>query len=300
MNRPTASHAHRATGFCLLMLVLLTPALLRAQYETSVKLNKETYLTYEAVEATVTVTNRSGSDVVMGGPGGGPWLSFDITDPNGKPLPPMRFNSEENIVFKTGSTLSRKVNLGEQFTFTDYGLYSVVANVYHPPSQQYYASNRGRATFTDNTSPFWKPSFGVPTGLPAAGQIRRYELSILRDTEHTYLYVRLLEDKTNIKLATFSLGTCIMVIDPQVTLDKDNKMHVLFMAAPHIYAHVSVDTQGQIVKRVYYKEIQTNRPHLVVDSTQNIAVQGGESYDPSVPIATRPQGRSIKQKPPGL
>ena len=109
-----------------------------------------------------------------------------------------------------------------------------------------------------------------------------------------------MEDRTNLKLVTYSLGNCIMVIDPQVTLDKDNKMHVLFMAAPHIYAHVSIDSQGKIQKRLYYKEIESNRPRLVVDGTQNIAVSGGEPYDPTVPAVTRPPGRSVKQRPPGL
>jgi hypothetical protein len=298
MNRLHVSPFFRASGLCALLLLMNVPVL-RAQYETRVALNKKTYLTYESVEATVTVTNRSGADVVMGGPNGSAWLSFDITDPGQKPLPPMRFNSEENIVFKTGATISRTVNLGEQFTFTDYGAYGIIANVYHPPSQQFYRSNRAIAEFTDAT-PFWKPSFGVPPGLPGAGQIRRYELAIVRDVERTSLYFRLVEDKSNIKLATYSLGTCIMVIEPQVTLDKDNKMHVLFMAAPHIYAHVSIDTQGKLAKREYFKEIDTNRPRLAVDNTQNIAVQGGEPYDPAAPVVTRPAGRSIKQRPPGL
>ena len=184
MKTPPISLALR---FLAVMLALAaTPVVVNAQYETGIKLNKDTYLTHENVEATVTVTNRSGADVVMGGPNGDAWLSFDITDPNGKSLPPMRFNSEENIVFKAGNTISRKINLGEQFTFGDQGTYGVIAQVYHPPSQQFYASNRVRANFTD-ANPFWKPSFGVPPGLPGAGQIRRYELSLLRDAEHTNL-----------------------------------------------------------------------------------------------------------------
>lgn len=286
--------------FLVALAVLASGASLRAQYEIGVKLNKETYLTYEGVEATVTITNRSGADVVMGGPNGAAWLSFDITDPQGRSVPPMRFNSEENIIFKSGATISRKVPLTDQFTFSEYGNYIVVANVYHPPTQQYYASNRARANFTDTTPMKWRPSFGVPVGLPGAGQIRRYELSILRDTDHTYLYVRLIDEKTSIKLVTQSLGTVIMVIEPQASMDRENRMHVLFMAAPHVYAHVCVDTQGKIIKREYFKEVETNRPKLITDASQSVTVQGGQPYDPTVPAVTRPAGRSVKDRPPGL
>ncbi|MEI6536939.1 MAG: hypothetical protein WCN98_16460, partial [Verrucomicrobiaceae bacterium] len=216
------------------------------------------------------------------------------------PVPPMSLRSEQNLFLKNGATISRKVVLSEHYSFSDYGTYGITANVYHPPSQQYFASNRARANFTD-AKRFWSKNFGVPLGQPGAGQIRRYELCILRDLEHTNLYIRLIEEKTNLKIATFSLGHCIMVSDPQVTLDKDNNLHVLFMAAPHIYSHVSVDTQGRIMKRLYYREIQGDRPQLSSLDNQSITVQGGQPYDPAAaPADAKPQGRSVGQRPPGL
>jgi hypothetical protein len=72
------------------------------------------------------------------------------------------------------------------------------------------------------------------------------------------------------------------------------------MATPHVYAHVCVDTQGRIAKREYFKEVQTDRPQLVVDAGDTIAVQGGVPYDPVAPPAEKLKGRSIGQKPPGL
>jgi hypothetical protein len=296
----TGPYPHRLLfrlAFCLLLLAACPAA--RAQYEITLKLNKESYLTYEGVEATVTVMNRTGADVVLGGPNHTPWLSFGITDPHSRPVPPMRFHSEENIVFKAGSTISRTIPLTEQFTFSEMGNYIVVANVYHPPSQQYYASNRARGSFM-NSKPFWSKSFGVPLGLPGAGGIRRYDLSVLKDLDHTNLYVRVVDEKSGVNLATFTLGGWIRVADPQLTLDKENKLNVLFMTLPHIYSHVVVDTQGNIVKRRYYKEINTNRPRIVVDPGLNVVVEGGESYDPTVDVPTRPTGRSIKDRPPGL
>lgn len=284
-------------ALCALFLAACPVA--QAQYEIMLKLGKESYLTYEGVEANVTITNRSGADVVLGGPNNTAWLSFDIIDPQTRPVPPMRFHSEDNIVFKSGSTITRKIALSNQFTFSEMGNYTVVANVYHPPSQQYYASNRARGSFSASKA-FWSKPFGVPLGLAGAGQIRRYELSVLKDLDHTNLYVRLVDDKTNINLVTFTLGSWIRVAEPQLTLDKENRLNVLFMTLPHIYTHNIIDTQGSLVKRLYYKEVEANRPRLVVDASQNVIVEGGVPYDPSVVAPARPAGRSIKERPPGL
>lgn len=281
------------------LLSILLCAQAHGQYEITLKLNKESFVTHEGVEAYVTITNRSGADVVLGGPNNTPWLSFDIFDPHSHPVPPMRFRSEENIVFKSGSTITKRIPLTDQFTFSEMGNYVVVANVYHPPSQQYYASNRARGSFMAVT-PFWTKSFGVPLGLPGAGQIRRYELSVLKDLERTNLYVRLMEDKGNIHITTFSMGSWIRVSDPQLALDKENKLNVLFMTQPHIYAHMVVNTQGSVVRRVYHKEIDANRPRLVLDTEQNVVVEGGEVYDPAAVAPSKPGGRSVKDRPPGL
>jgi hypothetical protein len=285
----------------VLFLFVACAGVARAQFETSVQLNKETYLTHEGVEATVSVTNRSGSDVVMGGPNGSAWLSFEITDPQGRSLPPMNFRSEEQLVFKAGTAMSRKVQLGENFSFGDPGTYGIVANVYHPLSQQYYQSHRAKAIFMD-AKPFIEKIFGVPSGQPGAGQIRRYALCLLRNLDRMQLYVRVVDDKTGLAQTTVSLGNCIMVADPQVGLDKENHLHLLFMVAPHIYAHIGMDAQGQVFKRLYFREVENNRPQLGVQADQTVGVNGGLPYDPIAESAgpTRPAGRSVKARPPGL
>ncbi|MEY4484379.1 MAG: hypothetical protein RL693_1831, partial [Verrucomicrobiota bacterium] len=155
----------------LLVLGLLFAAggsSLQAQYQTNVTLNKATYLTYEAVEATVTISNRSGADIVMGGPNGQSWLAFEVIAPSGNAVPAMQTRADDNMIFKSGATISQKVLISNSYTFSEYGTYAVTASVYHPPTQQYFGSNRARAVFTD-AKPFWEQSYGVPSDLPNAG-----------------------------------------------------------------------------------------------------------------------------------
>lgn len=297
---PTLRRLGRQLPWLILCAAMLGAPRVQAQFAVEVKLNKATYVTYEAVDAEVNITNRSGADVVLGGPNDSQWLAFDITDPAGRQMPPLRMRTQDSVVFKAGTTLSKKIQVSGYYSFSDYGNYSIAASVYHPASQQYYGSKRVRATFTE-PSPLGDPiSFGVPAGQQGAGQIRNYALSVLRDFDRTYLYVRVLEDKTKLKLATFSLGTVILISDPQITLDKLNRLHVLFMAAPHIYSHVCVDARGHVASREYYQEVKTDRPKLAVGAADTITVQGGLPYDPSAPVQEKPKGRSIGQKPPGL
>ncbi len=298
MEMKITSLPHRVLWLACLVLALWSPAV-HAQFAVEVKLNKPTFLTYEGVEATITIANRSGTDIVMGSPTGDSWLSFSIKDPHSNPLPALRVRTDDNMIFKAGETITRVISISEIYSFSEYGNYTIAASVYHPPSQQYYTSNHVRATFTD-ARPFQEIPYGVPAGLPNAGQIRLYSLAVLRDEDHTFLYVRLIEERTKLKLATFSLGTIILVSDPQLSLDKDNRLHILFMVVPHIYSHVCVDTQGKVIKRTYYKEVETNRPKLIAEAGNTISVDGGVPYDPTAPTETRPKGRSIGDKPPGL
>ena len=291
-----------ALTLAILGWVAFFSSTVHAQYLLEVKLNKQNFLTFEGVEATVTITNHSGSDIVMGGPAGGNWLTFQIFDPSGREVPPVRMRSDESIVFKSGTNLSRTVVLSDSYSFSEYGAYSIAASVYYPPSQQYYISGKVRANFSD-AKPFTELQFGVPPGLPGAGDVHLYSLAIKHDTdavpERTYLYLRIVDEKTKTKLFTFSLGTIIQVADPQMTLDRQNKLNILFMTAPHIYAYLCIDTQGQIAKRLYYKEMESDRPHLAVADGDQVVVQGGLPFDPYAPVP-KTVGRSVSKRPPGF
>lgn len=298
---PAIMSSPRISTFCLLLLLSILAAVpAHAQFETQLVLNKQNYLVGEAVEGTVTIINRSGSDIVMGGRNGNSWLSFDVSGPDGNQVPMIRTRGDETFVFKAGATTRRKVLVTDTHPFSEYGNYGVSAIVYHPASQQSYQSNRARATFTD-TKAFWDKKFGVPMGLPNAGQIRRYDLVLLRDTERTYLYARLVDQNTNIKLATYALGQCIMVANPQMSLDANNTLHVLFMVVPQKYAHMTMDSQGKVQLLGYHKEIASNRPQLTIQADQrSVGVSGGQVFDPKAPDPNMPAVRSVGDRPPGL
>ena len=283
------------------LLFLFCALTVQAQYEVSLTLPRTNFLALEAIPATVTVTNRTGAEAVLGGPGRGSWLSFEMTDKTGLPLAPMDVSGDELIQIPAGGTIQQKIMVTDAFAPTEIGNYGLTARVAHVASGQYYTSARVRFNITDS-KPMWEQAYGVPEGFEGAGSVRRYAVLLFTDLSSTSLYVRVIDDKSNLRLHTFRLGPVSMAHDPQITMDRENQLQVLFLAQPGIYAHCVVTPDGKLKKRSYYRDVEGNRPSMSLDSNGNVAVAGGVFFDPSAPppSETSKPSRNVSDRPPGL
>lgn len=283
-----------------LFLLLACALTAQAQYEVRLTLPRTNYLALEAIPATVTITNRTGAEAVLGGPGRGSWLSFEMTDKTGVPLAPLEVSGDELIQIPAGGTIQQKITVTDAYAPTEIGNYGLIARVAHVPSGQYYTSARVRFNITD-TKPIWEQAFGVPEGYKDVGSIRRYAVLLFTDLNNTALYVRVIDDKSKLRLHTFRLGPVTMAHDPQISLDRENRLQVLFLAQPNIYAHCVVEPDGTLKKRSYYREESGNRPQMTQDAQGNVAVVGGVFFDPSKPVETESKPtRNVSDRPPGL
>jgi hypothetical protein len=284
------------------LLWLLLGFSAQAQYLMSLKLDKLTYLAQEPILATVTITNRSGADAILGGKEKQRWLSFEVTAPGSKSLPPLAATSDQPMVFPAGQSFTKQFYLTETHAFSEEGTYSVKAVAYHGGSGQYYESNRSLLTIAE-VKPLLAPiTFGVPQGYPEAGRTRDYSLLSFRDTDRSYLYVRLTDSQSKTKLVTHKLGTFSLQADPQVTLDRTNNLHVMFLSAPSIYAYFIIQPDGKAKHKELVKQTDTSRPKLYLTAENDVVMRGGLSYDPEE-VRARAEAmkpRSISQRPPGL
>ena len=286
---------------CLVAL-LLTAGLSRAQFATNLTIERTTFLSQEPITATVTIINRSGADVVMSGSGPrASWLSFDITDPAGRPVSASNMEPEAAFVFKAGDTISRKITINDTYAMSEPGAYSLKATVYHPPSRQHFESNGERFTVTDARA-FKTFPFGVPQAYPGAGRMRSYHMIVFRESDRTTLYSRLVDDRTQSSLITAQLGPINLSLEPQMQLDRENRLHAFFLAVPKIFMHITITPDGKVAKREYYREVEDSRPTLITTATGEFAVTGGQPYDPNAQSTAtqRPKGRSASERPPGL
>lgn len=280
----------------LLLILCLCCGQARAQYVTNLTLLKNQFLTGEPVVAVVSITNRSGADVIVGGHGSRDWLQFEITQSTGQRLSPISIGSDTPTTIKAGGTMKQKVELSGGYSTSSLGSFSMVANVLHPISGQYYQSNTVRLTITDSKPNMFDQPFGIPQGFPNAGRARRYQVILFRELNDLQLYCRITDDRSGSYIATFLLGPVMMAIPPQISIDVHNKLHVLFLAQPHVFCHAVVNPDGKIHQRSYYKDPEGNRPELVMTGS-GAKVTGGESFDPSAAPAKKKTMRKASERP---
>lgn len=271
-----------------------------AQYQVGLELNKKSYVAQEPMTATITVTNRSGADVVLGGPNGRKWMTFMMRDSQDRALSPLDLTTEEPLVLSAGSTMKKKIRVSDTHSVQDQGTYTITASVYHPASGEYYQSNKVRFLITD-IKPFGQPMvFGVPESYPEAGRVRRYILMVNREMESSTMYFRLVDDVTGAKLATYPLGGVTLAREPQVTMDRNNLFHVMFMTNREVYTYAVIQPDGKPKSIQYLKDTPPNHPMLFLTSNNEVVLKGGQAFDPTAKSAEPTKGRSISERPPGL
>ncbi len=289
----------------LFILGMLAPA--TAQYAISLEIPRRTFVAMEPIVATVTINNRSGADVYLDAPGQKRWLSFSISNTDGRTFPPLDIDGEQPFILKAGTTVSKKIRLTDSFALSEIGTYGMTASVIHPASTQYYESNRVQFTIVDATV-MWEEPVGVPEGFKRAGRIHNMAVLIHRDSDSTSLYARIVDERSRLPVATFQLGPVSLVLDPQITIDSKNNLHVFFLAAPKIFCHALISPDGELKKRVYYRELDGDRPAMITAANGDISVRGGFYFDPSVVSDPSIPGlgegttptRSVSDRPPGL
>ena len=280
-------------------LILFVAKESNAQLIVNMNLPKTNYLSYEPMVATVTVYNRAGNDVVLGGPKGRGWMSFDVYR-DGQLLSPRSFDGGfETMLLKAGRSVTKKVDINRLYPVADYGSYTINASVYFPPRRSYFSSKKRRVNVTDARA-FWKQSFGFSQGRNKLASFRQFSLHEHRESANSALYVRLRETKGTKVYCTFSLGRFINVRKPQATIDAQNRLHVMHMISPRIYSHAKVSPEGAFLGNEYYRETTETRPSLVIDAGGSVKVVGGIAYDPNKPPEAKNQPKSASELPPGL
>lgn len=281
-------------------LFLFLACTAQAQFAVNISLPGSNFLALEAIPVTVTITNRSGAEVVLGGPGRASWLSFEMTDQSGREIGPVEVSGVDLVQLAPGATIQRKVVVTDAYAPTEIGNYGLKARVLHPPSREYYGSNRLRFAIHD-AKPIWEQTYGVPEGFRGAGAVRKFGVVLFMAGETTALYARLTDQKTGLRIQTYKLGPVTMALDPQITMDDKNHMHVLFLAQPNLWTHCVVAPDGVLKKRAYYKETSGNRPRLAQEASGVASVLGGVFFDPTAPPPVRREGgKKASERPPGL
>ncbi|MFV1994922.1 MAG: hypothetical protein ACC661_05755 [Verrucomicrobiales bacterium] len=294
----------------VLAALLLTPGAACGQLAVGIEMDKKTFVSYETMKVEVTVYNRSGRDLVLGGPADTSWLRFQVTDSDDNLLiSGKRKISERPALLEAGARITRSADLTEFYPVYGYGNYRLRASVYLPPMERFYESRELKASVSDGKE-IWGQVARGPAGGKGAGELRRFSLLTWRGEINTELYVRVADDRSGGVYATFSLGSIILFHEPQATIDREGSLHVLYLAAPQVFAHSVVAFDGSFLKRDIYRAAGYDRPELTTVGGGEVRVRGGVADDPvssgrpdgGAPAAGPAKMRRLSERPaiPGL
>jgi hypothetical protein len=284
------------------ILLLLAPAL-RAQLNVTLEIERTNYVSWEAIPATVSVTNNSGTDIVLGGPNNAPWLNFIITGDSGRPVTSLAPVEADAIMCRNGQTLQRRFNLLRHYHLTQTGAYVIKASAYFPDLQRWIQSRPLRVNISQLSRPKWEQSFALPAGHRMAGKYRRYQLFNYHDVDRTYVYVRVVDESTGLFIATYRLSSVVPDQPVQPAVDALQNLHILCVGGHQTWAYHTIDPDGKVARQELLKG-NKGTPKLVTQPSGQVHVAGGITYDPLKPAAASATAtdkiRRLTDRPPGV
>lgn len=266
-----------------------------AQLAASLKIAKKQHLAGEPVLAVVTITNHSGRDLVLHADGRFQWLDFIVKRSSGSAVNPRQRVMFGPMKIGTGQTMAREVDLTEHFQLAEPGNFTVAA-VIKPPGGTTEGTSTNRAFFSVvNGRPYWSQKVGV-TGI--AGITREFRLVHFSGDSKTHLYAQVVDGRTGQFVRTFPLGEVLMLRRPLATVDRQQRMHVLFLATPSMWVHCVVDTDGKLVNRQIHQRPPQGDPQLLTLADGSVQVANSIPYDPKAAAERRAATRKASERPP--
>ena len=277
--------------FRLCALLVVSAVAAHAQIATSLSLTKKQFVAGEPVMAVVTITNHAGQELVFKGDSRAPWLDFVVKRDSGAPSIPSGRNAFGSVKIPAGQSMSRQVNLSQLFPLNDQGNFTVYAVVRTPgQATEGFVTNRCWFNITGGR-PYWTQKVGVK------GQTRELRVLTYAGDQSTQLYAQVVDDRTGMPISTFSLGDALMFRKPQITVDGNQVMHVLFLISPTMYTHALVGADGKLVKREFHLRGAQGDPQLMTSGTGAVTVANSLPYGPQAAQAEKSKARKATDRP---
>jgi hypothetical protein len=278
--------------FTILTLALISVA--QAQLATSLRLSKKQYLAGEPVIATVTVTNHAGRELTFASDGRSQWLNFIIKDARGTNATPRSKVVFGKMTIKAGETLAREVDLSQHFVITEPGNFNVSA-VIRMPGAAMDGTSTNRVLF--NQSPgriYWSQSVGISG---RSGEARQFRIINFAGDQKNQIYAQIVDDRTGLMVRTFLLGDSLILRKPLATVDRQQRMHVMFLATPTMWVHCEIDTNGKLVNRQIHERGPQGDPQLLTFGDGTVRVANSIPYDQKAAAEAKAKVRKASDRP---
>jgi hypothetical protein len=82
-----------------------------------------------------------------------------------------------------------------------------------------------------------------------------------------------------------------------MALDRQNQLHVLYLAGPEVFVHATVDQDGQHTSTEYFKRVAGRKPRFVEFTDGQVFVAGAIKYDPEEEAKLASKARGASERP---
>jgi hypothetical protein len=278
----------------ILLLALLFGGAAQAQLSTNLRLSKKQYVAGEPVMAVVTITNHAGQPLTFASDGRMQWIDFIIKDRHGELVTPKGRNSFGKVTIRAGESLARQFDLAQYYQLSEAGNFSVGALIHMPGSTE-DGSATNRALF--NQSPgvlYWSQKVGIPG---KSNQTREFRLLNFSGDEKSQIYAQIIDGRTGQNVRTFLLGDVLMLRKPLATVDRQQRMHVMFLATPTMWVHYQIDTDGKVVDRQIHQRGAQGDPQLITFADGTVRVGNSIPYDQKAAAEAKSKIRKASERP---
>ncbi len=285
----------------LLSLVCATAAIpAHAQISVDLQIKRRSFIRYEPILATVTVTNLTGRAITLQD-ADSQWFGFQITtNPGQRQVPPIDPNYHlDPLELKVGESVKRTVNLNTLFSFGEFGHYQIKSTIYSSDLSKYFTSKATGIEVSEGTK-LWQQSVGVPEGSPNAGNLHTMTALSFQGTDKSDLYIRIEDRELGVIYCTHKLGHIIIGQPPQMQLDAANNLYVLQMVMPKVYLLTKISCSGVLISQNNY-EAPKATPYFrhLADGTLQI-INGRREAAKTPTSATSITTPNLSDRPIGL
>jgi hypothetical protein len=278
----------------ILAVALVCASSAQAQLATSLRLTKKNYLAGEPVMATVTITNHAGRELIFQSDGRFQWLGFAIKNSNGNPINPRGNAHFGSMKIGAGQSLAREVDLSRHFQLSKPGNFSVAA-IIHLPGGSNDASSTNRVFFNQNPGRlFWSQKVGI---AGSSTNTREYRILNFTGDSKSHIYAQILNSRTGQFVRTFRLGEILTLRKPLATVDRNQRMHVLFLATPTLWVHCVINTDGKLIERDLHRRGSHGDPKLLTFGDGTVRIANSIPYNPKAAAEARAKIRKASDRP---
>jgi hypothetical protein len=270
----------RMAGLAVVSLVAMAGTA-SAQLGIELKLDRQYYLSYEVVSATVTLRNYTGNTLIFGGTGPGEKGSFlhFLMRRGSEKLMPVTQGAKPlgDLILGAGETRRVTLVLNDLYNLQPDGKYVVSAQIGHFRLPQDYRSAEQHFEVSRGTM-VWNRTVGVP-GADAAARIESRQVSLLLLRERLGSVYCLRIENEQMVFAVIRLGAQFMGSAPEIDIDAVSNIHVLFQLRSRLFAHRVYDCRGRVREDKHFL-MEKTVPHLYRDAELGrIMVQGGSPWN---------------------